>query len=40
MDLFSGIDRVFLDTTGLYFEEAGGWTLARNGFNTPTYLLF
>ena len=32
-DLFSTIDLVFMDTTSLYFEGAGGQTLGRRGFS-------
>jgi hypothetical protein len=30
-DLFSTLDLVFMDTTSLYFEGAGGRTLGRRG---------
>ncbi len=30
-DLFSGIDLVFLDTTSIYFEGAGGQTIGKRG---------
>ena len=32
-DLFSTLDLVFMDTTSLYFEGAGGQTLGRRGFS-------
>ena len=32
-DLFSKLDLVFMDTTSLYFEGAGGETLGRRGFS-------
>jgi transposase len=32
-DLFSKLDLVFMDTTSLYFEGAGGQTLGRRGFS-------
>jgi hypothetical protein len=32
-DLFSRLDLVFMDTTSLYFEGAGGRTLGRRGFS-------
>ena len=32
-DLFSQLDLVFMDTTSLYFEGAGGQTLGRRGFS-------
>jgi hypothetical protein len=32
-DLFSRLDLVFMDTTSLYFEGAGGQTLGRHGFS-------
>src|ERR1700704_4120657 len=32
-DLFSKLDLVFMDTTSLYFEGAGGQTLGRHGFS-------
>jgi Transposase DDE domain len=32
-DLFSTLDLVFMDTTSLYFEGAGGETLGRRGFS-------
>ena len=32
-ELFSTLDLVFLDTTSLYFEGAGGQTLGRRGFS-------
>src|SRR5271157_496948 len=32
-DLFSALDLVFMDTTSLYFEGAGGQTLGRRGFS-------
>ncbi|GAC1507052.1 MAG: IS1634 family transposase [Bradyrhizobium sp.] len=32
-DLFSKLDLVFMDTTSLYFEGAGGATLGRRGFS-------
>jgi len=32
-DLFTRLDLVFMDTTSLYFEGAGGQTLGRNGFS-------
>jgi len=32
-DLFTKLDLVFMDTTSLYFEGAGGQTLGRRGFN-------
>jgi hypothetical protein len=32
-DLFSRLDLVFMDTTSLYFEGAGGQTLGRRGFS-------
>ena len=32
-DLFSGLDVVFFDTTSIYFEGAGGDTLAEPGFS-------
>ncbi len=32
-DLFSGLDLVFMDTTSLYFEGAGGQTLGRHGYS-------
>jgi hypothetical protein len=32
-DLFSRLDLVFLDTTSLYFEGAGGQTLGRHGYS-------
>ena len=32
-DLFSKLDLVFLDTTSLYFEGAGGQTLGQRGFS-------
>jgi hypothetical protein len=32
-DLFSTLDLVFMDTTSLYFEGAGGETLGRHGFS-------
>ena len=30
-DLFAGLDMVFFDTTSIYFEGAGGQTIAQNG---------
>jgi hypothetical protein len=33
-DLFSRLDVVFMDTTSLYFEGAGGQTLGRHGHST------
>jgi Transposase DDE domain len=32
-DLFTRLDLVFMDTTSLYFEGAGGATLGRHGFS-------
>ena len=32
-DLFSDLSVVFMDTTSLYFEGAGGETLGRRGFS-------
>jgi len=32
-DLFSKLDLVFMDTTSLYFEGAGGQTLGRHGYS-------
>ena len=32
-DLFTRLDLVFMDTTSLYFEGAGGQTLGRHGFS-------
>ncbi len=32
-DLFSRLDLVFMDTTSLYFEGAGGETLGRHGYS-------
>jgi len=32
-DLFTRVDLVFMDTTSLYFEGAGGQTLGRHGFS-------
>jgi hypothetical protein len=32
-DLFTRVDLVFMDTTSLYFEGAGGQTLDRHGFS-------
>jgi hypothetical protein len=32
-DLFSKLDLVFMDTTSLYFEGAGGQTLGRRGYS-------
>src|SRR5207244_3647072 len=32
-DLFSRLDLVFMDTTSLYFEGAGGQTLGRYGYS-------
>jgi hypothetical protein len=32
-DLFSRLDLVFMDTTSLYFEGAGGQTLGRHGYS-------
>jgi transposase len=32
-DLFTSLDLVFMDTTSLYFEGAGGQTLGRRGFS-------
>ena len=32
-DLFTGLDLVFLDTTSIYFEGAGGETIGRKGYN-------
>jgi transposase len=32
-DLFAKLDRVFLDTTSLYFEGAGGQTLGQYGYS-------
>ena len=32
-DLFTTLDLVFMDTTSLYFEGAGGQTLGRRGFS-------
>jgi hypothetical protein len=32
-DLFTKLDLVFMDTTSLYFEGAGGQTLGRRGFS-------
>src|SRR6202007_1454345 len=32
-DLFSTLDLVFMDTTSLYFEGAGGQTLGQGGFS-------
>jgi hypothetical protein len=32
-DLFTRLDLVFMDTTSLYFEGAGGQTLGRRGFS-------
>jgi hypothetical protein len=32
-DLFTRIDLVFMDTTSLYFEGAGGQTLGRHGYS-------
>src|SRR5215470_17442301 len=32
-DLFTRLDLVFLDTTSLYFEGAGGQTLGRHGYS-------
>ena len=32
-DLFSTLDVVFMDTTSLYFEGAGGATLGRHGYS-------
>jgi len=32
-DLFTRLDLVFMDTTSLYFEGAGGRTLGRHGFS-------
>jgi Transposase DDE domain len=32
-DLFTKLDLVFMDTTSLYFEGAGGQTLGRHGFS-------
>ena len=32
-DLFSTLDPVLMNTTGLYFEGAGGQSLARRGFS-------
>lgn len=32
-DLFSGLDLVFMDTTSLYFEGAGGQTIGRHGYS-------
>ena len=32
-DLFSTLDLVFMDTTSLYFEGAGGQRLGRRGFS-------
>jgi hypothetical protein len=32
-DLFTRLDLVFMDTTSLYFEGAGGQTLGRHGYN-------
>jgi hypothetical protein len=32
-DLFSKLDLVFMDTTSLYFEGAGGETLGRRGYS-------
>ena len=32
-DLFTRLDLVFMDTTSLYFEGAGGQTLGRYGYN-------
>jgi hypothetical protein len=32
-DLFTRLDLVFMDTTSLYFEGAGGQTFGRNGFS-------
>jgi hypothetical protein len=32
-DLFSRLDLLFLDTTSLYFEGAGGQTLGRHGYS-------
>ena len=32
-DLFSTLDLVFMDTTSLYFEGAGGQTLGQRGFS-------
>ena len=34
-DLFSTLDLVFMDTTSLYFEGAGGQTLGRRGDLSP-----
>src|SRR5215471_13078000 len=32
-DLFTRLDLVFMDTTSLYFEGAGGQTLGRHGYS-------
>ena len=32
-DLFTRLDLLFLDTTSLYFEGAGGQTLGRDGYS-------
>src|ERR1700687_5526654 len=32
-DLFTKLDLVFMDTTSLYFEGAGGQTLGRHGYS-------
>ena len=35
-DLFTRLDLVFMDTTSLYFEGAGGQTLGRYGYSKDT----
>jgi len=32
-DLFTGLDLVFLDTTSIYFEGAGGTTIGQKGYS-------
>ena len=36
-DLLTTLDVVFMDTTSLYFEGAGGQTLGRRGFSKPSW---
>jgi len=39
-DLFTRLDLVFMDTTSLHFEGAGGQTLGRHGFSWITAPIF